>query len=112
MGGLWGVVLISGLLGVLLHRMHVYARNSLGLFLVAMILPDVLWMARGGLLDWVSASVRVGISVLLLLMGWCLYKTIARIGGVLWRGNCTLDRKTEEPGLQKLAIRDLSGEHA
>jgi hypothetical protein len=111
-GGLGGVVLISGLLGALLDRMHAYARNPLGLFLVTMILPDVLWMARGGLLDWVSASARVGISVLLLLMGWCLYKTIARIGGVLWRGNYAFDRKMEEPRLRKLAMQEPSGGNA
>jgi hypothetical protein len=111
-GGLWGVVLISGLLGILLHRMHVYARNPLGLFLVAMILPDVLWMARGGLLDWVSASGRVGVSVLLLLMGWCLYRTSARIGGVLWSSNYALDHEMQEAERQKLAIGELSGEHA
>jgi hypothetical protein len=102
-GGLWGVALISGLLGALLHGMHVYARNPLGLFLVAMILPDVLWMARGGLLDWVSASVRVGISVLLLLMGWCLYQTIARIGGVLWRSNYALNQEMRELGMHELS---------
>jgi hypothetical protein len=49
-----------------------------------MILPDVLWMSRGGLLDWVSALVRVGISLLLLFVGWWLYCAIARIGGLLW----------------------------
>ncbi len=89
-GGLWGVVLISGLLGALLHGMHRCARNPLGLFLVAMILPDVLWMSRGGLLDWVSAALRVGISVLLLLVEWWLYRAITRVGGVLWRSNSTL----------------------
>jgi len=108
-GGLWGVVLISGLLGALLHKMHGYARNPFGLFLVAMILPDVLWMARGGLLDWVSASVRVGISILLLLVGWCLYKGIARIGGVLWHGNFTLEDGMPGAGMQKLATQEFSG---
>jgi hypothetical protein len=86
-GGLWGVVLISGLLGAGLHGMHVSARHPLGLFLVSMILPDVLWMARGGLLDWVSSSLRVAISMVLLLAGWWLYKTIARMGCVLWQNN-------------------------
>jgi oligosaccharide repeat unit polymerase len=111
-GGLWGVVLISGLVGVLLHGMHAYARNPPGLFLVAMILPDVLWMARGGLLDCVSASVRVGISVLMLVVGWYLYKTSARIGGVLWRGNLVPDLDMQKPGRQKCVIRELHGENA
>jgi oligosaccharide repeat unit polymerase len=91
-GGLWGVILVSGFLGAGLHKMHVYAGNPVGLFAASMILPDVLWMARGGLLDWASVSLRVGISVVLLLIGWCLYRAIARIGGVLWRSNSALDR--------------------
>jgi hypothetical protein len=106
-GGLWGVVLISGLLGVLLHRMHVYARKPLGLFLVAMLLPDVLWMARGGLLDWVSASARVAISVLLLLAGWYLYQIIARIGCVLWRSD-----RARDQGMQKLGMQEPAGGNA
>jgi len=108
-GGLWGVALISGLLGALLHGMHVYARNPLGLFLVAMILPDVLWMARGGLLDWVSAAVRVGISVLLLLLGWCLYRALARIGGVLWRSDYALQQRMQGHEIQELGMQELSG---
>jgi len=108
-GGLWGVVIVSGLLGALLHGMHVYARNPLGLFLVAMILPDVLLMPRGGLLDWVSASLRVGISVLLLLAGWYFYQAIARIGGILWGSNCALDHRVQKLPRQVLAIEELSG---
>src|ERR1019366_5549366 len=42
-GGLWGIVLVSGLLGALLHGMHAHSGNPLQLFLVAMILPDVPW---------------------------------------------------------------------
>jgi len=87
LGGLWGVVVISLALGILLHAMHLASRSPLGLFLVAMILPDVLWMARGGLLDWISAALRVAISVLLLTIGWGFYRTAARIGDVLWRGS-------------------------
>jgi O-antigen polysaccharide polymerase Wzy len=84
-GRLWGVMLVSAGLGVLLHGMHRASRTPLGLFLAALILPDVLWMPRGGLLDWVSASVRVGISVLLLALGWCGYQALGRIGSVLAR---------------------------
>lgn len=91
-GGLGGVALISVFLGVLLHGMHRCARNSAGLFVVGMILPDVLWMARGGLLDWVSSAIRVGISILILLVGWNLFQAVARMGGVLGLGNRALDR--------------------
>lgn len=98
LGGLWGIMLVSGLLGALLHGMHAHSRNPLQLFLIAMILPDVLWMARGGLLDWVSASARVGISMLLLWLGWHLYRAIARIGCVLWRTDCLIDHRPHSPG--------------
>lgn len=98
-GGLWGIVLVSGLLGALLHGMHAYSGNPLQLFLVAMILPDVLWMARGGLLEWVSVSLRVGISMLLLLLGWYLYQAIARIGCVLWRTDYAMDHRVQQLGI-------------
>ncbi len=95
-GGLGGVVTVSALLGALFHGMQGWAGNPLGLFLVAMILPDVLLMPRGGLLDWVSAALRVGISVLLLLAGWYLYHAIARVGGMLWASNRALRPPTAE----------------
>jgi len=107
-GGLLGVVTVSALLGALFHGMHVCARNPLVLFLIAMILPDMLLMPRGGLLDWVSASLRVGVSVLLLLAGWHFYQAIARIGGILW-GNCALDHHVQRLPMQILTIEELSG---
>jgi hypothetical protein len=108
-GGLGGVVAVSVLLGVLFHGMHVGSRNPFVLFLVAMILPDVLLMARGGLLDWVSGSLRVGISVLLLLAGWYLYQALARIGGVLWGANCALDPGVPTLSKQLLATEEFCG---
>jgi len=88
-GGLFGVVLISALLGLLLHEMHAHSGQPFQLFLVAMVLPDVLWMARGGLLDWLSVSVRVGISALLLLIGWHIYRLAASLGK-LWMQSLNL----------------------
>jgi oligosaccharide repeat unit polymerase len=108
-GGLWGVVLVSALLGALFHRMHRYSRNPLGLFLVAMILPDLLLMPRGGLLDWASASLRVGISLSLLLAGWGFYRAIARIGGILWGSNWALDHRVPKSPMQILATEELFG---
>jgi oligosaccharide repeat unit polymerase len=108
-GGLWGVVTVSAVLGALFHGMHGCARNPLGLFLTAMILPDMLLMPRGGLLDWVSASLRVGISVLLLLAGWHFYQAIARIGGILWGSNCAPDRRVPKLPRQIPAIAELPG---
>ena len=91
-GGLGGVTLISALIGLLLHGMHRWARNAPGLFFVGMVLPDVLWMARGGLLDWVSSSLRVGLSIFILLVGWTLFQAVVRMGVVLGPGNRALDR--------------------
>lgn len=112
LGGLGGVALISGLLGALLHGMHLLARNSLGLFLVAMILPEVLLMPRGGLLDWVSASMRVGISVLLLLAGWYLYRSIARIGCLLWQSNYAQEHCVQKFRMQTSGPHDLNRDTA
>jgi hypothetical protein len=108
-GGLGGVVAVSVLLGAFFHGMHLGSRNPLVLFLVAMILPDMLLMPRGGLLDWVSASLRVGISVLLLLAGWYLYQALARIGGILWGANCALDPGVPTLSKQRLATEEFCG---
>jgi oligosaccharide repeat unit polymerase len=82
-GGVAGVVIVSVLLGALFHAMQAYCHHPFVLFLIAMILPDILLMPRGGLLDWVSASLRVALSVLLLLVGWYLYRAVARISTIL-----------------------------
>jgi len=108
MGGLAGVALVSGLLGILLHRMHLYSRSPLGLFLVTMLLPDVLWMARGGLLDFVSVAARIALSLLLLWMGWWLYRALGRLGRVLWQGAIELPPRASTQGCPVLAGRDLS----
>jgi hypothetical protein len=105
-GGLCGVAIVSTLLGALFHAVHVCARNPLPLFLIAMILPDVLLMPRGGLLDWVSAALRVGLSVLLLLAGWYFYQAVARIGRVLSETN---RGRTPKLPPQRLAIEGLLG---
>jgi oligosaccharide repeat unit polymerase len=86
-GGLLGVVIVSALIGALFNGMQRHARNPFALFIIAMILPDVLLMPRGGLLDWVSALLRVAISVLLLLTGWYFYRTVSRIGALLSETN-------------------------
>jgi hypothetical protein len=92
-GGFFGVVAVSALLGLLFHGMHLGAGSPFLLFLIVMTLPDILLMPRGGLLDWVSASFRVGISVFLLLLGWHLYRAAARVGSTLWHGNTTLCKR-------------------
>ena len=78
-GGLAGVVLISLMIGCLLHFLYRFSRHPLSLFIVAMILPDVLSMPRQQLLDWVSVLLRSAVSILLLLAGWQLYKLLFSI---------------------------------
>jgi oligosaccharide repeat unit polymerase len=111
-GGLGGVVLASALLGALFHGMNVYARNPVALFLIAMILPDMLLMPRGGLLDWVSASLRVALSVLLLLAGWYCYRAASRIGDILLQPDGGRLPKLSLPkfAAPRPAIEKLSGE--
>ncbi len=79
-GGLVGVVLISLMIGCLLHILYRFIRQPLSLFVVAMILPDVLSMPRQQLLDWISVLLRTVISILLLLTGWQFYKLLLSIG--------------------------------
>jgi hypothetical protein len=97
LGGLTGVVSISVLLGALFRAIQAHAGNPFVLFLIAMILPDILLMPRGGLLDWVSASLRVAISVLLLSGGWYCYRAVARIGGILGEDEGSFDRRDVSP---------------
>lgn len=84
LGGIAGVVIVSIGIGFVLHIMHLASRSPLGLFLAAMILPDLLWMPRCGLLEWMSAALRGACSILLLAMGWFFYRVLLRIGEVLW----------------------------
>jgi oligosaccharide repeat unit polymerase len=84
-GGILGVAVVSTLLGALFHTMNVYARHPFSLFLTAMVLPDILLMPRGGLLDWVSASLRVALSLLLLFGGWYFYRGAERLCAFLCR---------------------------
>ena len=70
------MVLLSLLLGSGLHLLHSLSRNALSLFVVALILPVVILMPRGQLLDWVSALMRNAISLVLLAVGWGLYRLV------------------------------------
>ena len=73
-GGLFGVALISLLIGGGLHLLYRLSQNTLSLFVVAMILPDILGMPRGQLLDWLSVLLRTSIAILLLVLGWAFYR--------------------------------------
>ena len=75
-GGLLGVVLISVLMGFGLGLLYDSSRKAISLFVVAMVLPDILIMPRNGLLDWMSALLRSGVAILVLVVGWQLYSFI------------------------------------
>ena len=89
-GGIAGVVVISALIGFGLHYLYRLSRNLLSLIVVALILPDVLIMPRGNLLDWLSVALKYTILIVILYIGWLLFEFIvwlkngpkARIYGV------------------------------
>lgn len=76
LGGLAGVALLSLLIGGGLHLLHSLSRNPFSLFIVATILPIVILMPRGHVLDWLSELLRSAISIAILLLGWALYRTL------------------------------------
>ena len=78
-GGVAGVLIISVLIGFGLHLLHRLSGQPLSLFLVAMILPDVLLMPRGALLDWLSVLMRTAISIALLWFGWKIYSLLLSV---------------------------------
>jgi len=73
MGGLYGVAALSLIIGVGLRLLYTYSASSLGLFVVAAVLPDVLMMPRGGLLVWTSALLKTAIVVFPLIVGWWIF---------------------------------------
>ena len=76
LGGVTGVVVLSLLIGGGLHLLYSLSRNALSLFVVAMIMPVVILMPRGQLLDWVSDLLKTAISVAMLWFGWLIYRTL------------------------------------
>ena len=75
-GGLAGVVMVSLLIGVGLQYLYHLSRNVLSLFLVVMLLPDVMGMPRGDLLDWLSVLFRTALFLVVLGLGWVLYRIL------------------------------------
>jgi hypothetical protein len=78
-GGMIGVILVSVAVGMGLHGLYKFSGRARLLFLFAMSLPDVLLMPRGALLDWVSVLTKNGISIVILVSGWSLYKLVTSI---------------------------------
>ena len=81
LGGVAGVVILSLLLGGGLHLLHRFSRDARTLFVVASIMPVIILMPRGQLLDWASDLLKTGISVAILWFGWLLYCTIMWLRG-------------------------------
>jgi oligosaccharide repeat unit polymerase len=75
-GGFVAVIAISLAIGCLLHTLSRISSGSIGLACVGLLLPDLLWMPRAGLLDWVSAGLRNAVMALTLFAGWRLYKSV------------------------------------
>ncbi|HEY4930982.1 MAG TPA: O-antigen polysaccharide polymerase Wzy [Terriglobales bacterium] len=72
-GGIFGVIVISLLVGAGLRFLHARSRNATMLVLVALVLPEVLLMPRGFLLGWGSALIRSVLLLLPLALGWSLF---------------------------------------
>jgi oligosaccharide repeat unit polymerase len=76
-GGVTAVVLISLLIGFLLHFLYRLSNNIFTLYIVVILLPDVLSMPRGDLLDWLSVLARTALFLAVLAIGWKLYSVLA-----------------------------------
>ena len=75
-GGMEGVLIVSLLVGFGLHVLYRACRTPVGLFIVVMMLPDVIAMPRGQLLDWPSVLLRSFLYIGVLWMGWQIYRFI------------------------------------
>jgi hypothetical protein len=75
-GGFGFAIGVSLAIGAFMHILSRIAGSAIGLALVGVLLPDLLWMPRAGLLNWVSASLRNAIVVSALLVGWKLYRSV------------------------------------
>ncbi len=75
-GGVAAVLVISLLIGGGLHLLYRFSDSAASLFVVLMILPEVLGMPRGNLLDWLSVLLRTALLVSVLGLGWLLYRTL------------------------------------
>jgi oligosaccharide repeat unit polymerase len=79
LGGIAGVALFSFAVGVGLQYLYHLTRGALTLFVVALTLPEVIFMPRGTLLDWASALLRNLISLILLWFGWKAYNLVCNV---------------------------------
>ena len=73
LGGIVGVVLVSWLMGLGLHCLYRLSGHALFAIIVGLILPDILMMPRGNLLDWVSVCLKYLLLFTVLYAGWLLF---------------------------------------
>jgi hypothetical protein len=76
-GGVFGVVAISLLVGIALRFMYLYSGNAELLVLIGLSFTEVLLMPRGYLLGPASALARSLVLLLPLFLGWVLYSFLA-----------------------------------
>jgi len=74
--GLIGVMIASIGIGMGLTYLAKHSNTAIGLFVVAITLPDIFLMPRGSLFGWASLLARSGIVVALLALGWQLYRLL------------------------------------
>jgi len=91
-GGFAGVIVISVLIGSGLHVAYRLSENGVSLLLVALVLPYVLVMPRGGLLDWLSVLARNIATILALAVGWKLFCGLAWLGQTYRAGSTSLQK--------------------
>ena len=77
--GFIGLVVMSIAIGMGLALLAKHSRTAIGLFVVAITLPDILLMPRGSLVGWASLLARSGIAVIILAVGWQLYHLLTSI---------------------------------
>ena len=80
-GGLFGVVVLSLVVGLGLRQLQFLSRNSTTLLIVAFILPDIVMLPRGGLFVWISTLAKVSLVAVPVVSGWYLYLLLCGIAG-------------------------------
>lgn len=62
LGGISGVVLLSAVIGFGLHLVYRMSGKPLTLLIVALMMPALLYMARGNLLGWLAITIEIAFS--------------------------------------------------
>jgi hypothetical protein len=78
-GGL-GVVGVSLLIGAGLRQLYNLSCAAFPLVLAAIILPDVFLLPRGGILVWLSTTIRTALVAVPLVAGWLVLRLLSSIG--------------------------------